>query len=630
MSLKYTPAQLFVESSFFTVLLDRKLNEFKLDSSSYDIRGFQTPPSRLTRFNDRPIFNLDHASFDTESPSDGNLWFKGSLHNVNTIEEFRLCDKASLLRGWGLEIHRDILSGTSSRASLERFHVLTFCDLKKYRFYYWFAFPVLNSPWTVEKTSPTKESDSLRAYIGSHANEAFFAVVKGEYVLLERLEKAENGSFVFVDTCLGASKTPSVQLKNYLFLLAARGFRKVELLVYRSDGSFTCTLSLEADFDPKSDVFKVSGWERTAQGKLGPKVADLASLIDPKQLADQAVDLNLRLMKWRVAPDIDLDTIRNQKVLLLGAGTLGSYVARALMGWGVRNITFADSGRVLYSNPVRQPLFRFEDCFGDAGQGVVKAKRAAQALKEIFPGVDATGYQLEVPMVGHPVADEGVLKKAYEELERLVEAHDAVFLLMDSRESRWLPSLLGLAHNKVVINAALGFDSYLVMRHGGLGTQRLGCYFCNDVFAPGDSLSDRTLDQMCTVTRPGGAPMALALAVELFVAILQHPERNMAPAEATSRFGDVPHQIRGFLHGFLQVKLSAPAYKHCLACSEMVLEGYKASGWEFVRLCLNDVGYLEQVLGLKKVQEDAEATAAALVDELEIVEEGDEDEEWLL
>jgi tRNA A37 threonylcarbamoyladenosine dehydratase len=49
------------------------------------------------------------------------------------------------------------------------------------------------------------------------------------------------------------------------------------------------------------------------------------------RLADQSVDLNLKLMKWRISPDLDLEKIKRTRCLLLGAGTLGSYVARNLM-----------------------------------------------------------------------------------------------------------------------------------------------------------------------------------------------------------------------------------------------------------------------------------------------------------
>jgi hypothetical protein len=49
------------------------------------------------------------------------------------------------------------------------------------------------------------------------------------------------------------------------------------------------------------------------------------------RLADQAVDLNLKLMRWRILPALDLEKIAQTRCLLLGAGTLGCYVARTLM-----------------------------------------------------------------------------------------------------------------------------------------------------------------------------------------------------------------------------------------------------------------------------------------------------------
>lgn len=95
-----------------------------------------------------------------------------------------------------------------------------------------------------------------------------------------------------------------------------------------------------------------------------------------------------------------------------------------------------------------------------------------------------------IPMPGHPVGGgaEQSAQKTVARLESLIEDHDAVFLLMDSRESRWLPTVIGAARGKMVINAALGFDSYLVMRHGSPLSPdvRLGCYFCNDIVAPTD------------------------------------------------------------------------------------------------------------------------------------------------
>lgn len=49
------------------------------------------------------------------------------------------------------------------------------------------------------------------------------------------------------------------------------------------------------------------------------------------RLAESSVDLNLKLMRWRLVPSLDLEKVVNTKCLLLGAGTLGCNVARTLM-----------------------------------------------------------------------------------------------------------------------------------------------------------------------------------------------------------------------------------------------------------------------------------------------------------
>lgn len=303
-------------------------------------------------------------------------------------------------------------------------------------------------------------------------------------------------------------ENPGWMLRNLLILMRHRWhLNEAQILCYRDthlrrDQSNSFIMRVQSDplaeteASPTEDTSsrprtpklpKVTGWERNESGKLSSRTVDLSEYMDERKLADQAVDLNLKLIKWRISPNIDLDVIKNCKCLLLGAGTLGSYVSRTLLGWGVRKITFIDNANVSFSNPVRQPLFSFKDC---KEGGVQKAKKAAEALEEIYPGVESTGYVMEVPMVGHPITDDAKTKTNFDTLKALIDDHDAIFLLMDTRESRWLPTVMGKSAGKIVLNAALGFDTFVVMRHGlktsAEGEVEFGCYFCNDVVAPAD------------------------------------------------------------------------------------------------------------------------------------------------
>ncbi|CAH2353862.1 ubiquitin-like modifier-activating enzyme Atg7p [[Candida] railenensis] len=637
--LKFAPVNSFVDSSFFTKLSELKLDTFKLDSTSTKIHAYFTHPNSLNKFNDKPTINLDYGSFDQEAENydKSNILLEGNLHSVNTIEEFKSVDKQTFLKEAGLAIFDSIKNEKTipDLNAINPFSLLTFYDLKKYKFYYWFAYPALSSTWyIVNRESEDLDVEGLKHLVSNEDNKLFFQFKDGEKHF-ELGDVDSSPEFVYVDTSL--NELPSVQLKNYLYFLALRGFSYIYLTVFRPNSkSYRLKLKLKDTVNIDA-VPKVLGWERTTDGKLGPKLADLGALINPKQLADQAVDLNIKLMKWRIAPDLDNEIIKKQKVLLLGAGTLGSYVARALMGWGVRKITFVDSGRVSYSNPVRQPLFSFKDCFSDEGRGEWKATRAAESLREIFPGVDSSGYNMEVPMIGHHSGGKlpSTVQANFDKLSELFDEHDAIFLLMDSREARWLPTVLGVAKDKIVINAAIGFDSYLVMRHGVYNENgedyngRLGCYYCNDLVAPDDSFHDRTLDQMCTVTRPGVALMASSLAVELLVSILQNPQGKHAGVvtDSSTVLGEVPHQIRGYLHSFQQTKLSSNSFKNCSACSHPVVDNFKTEGWEFISACLAEPGFLESVSGLTDLQKEAEQGLEKLMENPDDFDE--EDEEWL-
>ncbi|GBG63923.1 hypothetical protein CBR_g39927 [Chara braunii] len=694
----------------------------------------------------------------------------GVLLNKNTLEEFKGVEKTVVLKACAREIWDDILSGRAEKdpSLLNRFLVLSFADLKGWKFYYWFAFPALSlrEPARLLRLQSAAEafaaqaeedvarvSAACRRWRDGHSIDCVEEVpsvpaaaaslhgdstdpsVESSASLLSpfavslqrqtRVEEVTSGGAPFFliglipgkksvlvaslhgweDVChdVGGPGNvvvaffdpchlpthPGWPLRNLLVLASVRWrVQRLRVLCYRER---------KGRFDPAAcpviDVLvppcpeetpgglanlpcpEAVGWEKNRQGKMSPRLVDLSPVMDSRQLALAAADLNLKLMRWRLLPSLNISVLNKCRCLLLGAGTLGCQVARGLMAWGVRQITIVDYGRVSMSNPLRQSLYELEDCLGG---GKPKALAAAERLQRIFPGVTAKGIQMAIPMPGHPVLqkDEESVSQICKDLKQLIDDHDAIFLLTDTRESRWLPTLMCASANKLAINVALGFDTFLVMRHGsspsslcpsdpeGAGnrewkasdaesksrdkvdgissrhsgheeaggnlgvppedsigppivahgkqasSKRLGCYFCNDVVAPLDSTTNRTLDQQCTVTRPGLAPIAAALAVELVVSLLHHPLGVEAAADQPMPvmvstdlpLGIIPHQVRGFLAHFAQMMVVGEAFDRCTACSHHVVDAYRRRREEFLLRVFNDPLYLEELSGLTKLK----------------------------
>lgn len=72
-------------------------------------------------------------------------------------------------------------------------------------------------------------------------------------------------------------------------------------------------------------------------------------------------------------------------------------------------------------------------------------------------------------MPGHYAHTETQISETFKNLdliEELVADHDVLFLLLDSREARWLPTVLANKYDKACITVGLGFDSYVIVRHG--------------------------------------------------------------------------------------------------------------------------------------------------------------------
>ncbi|CAI8611638.1 unnamed protein product [Vicia faba] len=369
-----------------------------------------------------------------QEPSHGNrnkCPVSGILYNTNTVESFHALDKQNLLKEEARKIWEDIQTGRAVEdcSVLSRFLLISFADLKKCSFHYWFAFPALmiDPPATVVNLSPASQWLSKEQPVTSD-------VARNQQQMSPCQSNAHKILFGFYDPC-HLPNIPGWPLRNFLALIAARwNLKSVQFFCYRENHGFAdMSLSLIGEalltvpHGWKDVVPKAVGWE-LYQGRKVPRCISLAQSMDPTRMAEYAADLNLKHMKRRdffglgcfVIPQVSSPWSRH------------TWMPGCAHAYGMGLFILVDN------------------CLNG---GEFKATAAVESLKRIFPAVEAEGIVMAIPMPGHPVNSqehESVLDDC-RRLCDLIDAHFAVFLLTDTRESRWLPTLLCANANIVLI-----------------------------------------------------------------------------------------------------------------------------------------------------------------------------------
>jgi len=591
---EFQPISSLIEPSFWHSLSKHKLNNMMLDEKEFDVQAyFQAGRSEGVRsyafLNEDSFKSIEKRGIGHYLNKIGE--FPMTIYLTNTKNGFTELDRNSII----LSLKNKIITSIKTREWLTNPNLLyssaftVFGDLKKWQYTYVFAFPSPQLP----QIRIINEDFNVPLELLEQPLSNWIMVLNNDGSFSELFESSADSTFVI---CEPACSQDLGWVSKVLLMAIATTFNTQTIKVLRLNYKPAfLTLSFSEKYD--IDAIPFTGWHLNNKK---PYFIDLSTTMDPMSLFTSASSLNLRLMKWRMAPKLDVDIMKTQKVLLIGCGTLGCNVARGLLGWGVRKFVLVDYGRVSFSNPPRQPLFAFEDCLNG---GKKKAEAAAAELKRVCPDVQVDVHEMSIPMPGHAYASSSYpdIQNTVEKLNDLIKSSDATFLLTDTRESRWLPTLLSAANESLCISIALGFDTFSVVRSGPRHT---GCYFCNDIIAPTDTMTDRTLDMQCTVTRPGIAMLASSIGVELYVSVMQTPSRKFCSADEESVLGTVPHQMRGFLHSWQVLPMTGEPFKCCVACSNPIIDAWKNDGWNFMVKALTQNGYLEELSGINQLKSE--------------------------
>ena len=279
----------------------------------------------------------------------------------------------------------------------------------------------------------------------------------------------------------------------------------------------------------------------TYESSYAPKhTLDLKKYAPESVLKDQ-IFVNLKVMNGQSNLPFKLDKIASTSFLFCGSGTLAHQMSRNLIAWGVNQMTFIDNYLVKENNIIRQWLFTQNDI------GKHKATVTANALASVHSGLQTCFKGLDITL---PVPTNNGSLENYMYLRNAISEHDVIVLVTDTRESRYVPTLIGRLLGKTIVTAAIGIDTFTVIRTTG----DEACYFCQDITGPHDTTVNTSIDKRCTISRPSLAALCSAIAVENIV-------------DYIGGFDDSPAQVRSKSMYDLMSSKSVQRNKTCVCCS---------------------------------------------------------------
>ncbi|KAG8990072.1 Autophagy protein 7 [Tulasnella sp. JGI-2019a] len=335
--MQFTPFSSIVQPAFWHELTKLKIDVLKLSQDSLPIYGSYSIGRAVT---DRETglevalgcnLILGGDAFckqEDVKPPPHSVIVRGTLKNFNTIEDFKNSNKQEIFNEGAKQMWTS-MDETGDPSHLSRFVLITFADLKKYKYYYWFAFPAFTStpPWQkIGEWSPATEIVPSKGLEGIHSaihstkasslpqSIAASLLAKPsandpsnyETAPLEKFSEffvgtpAHQRIIIFSDPSANASYAgwPLRNILTYIqqkhaSVAALSETTPLNVISWRdevvpSDGEtkwrslFIKTyVPTSPDAQSHQGIPAALGWERNAAGKLGPRMADLAPMMDP-------------------------------------------------------------------------------------------------------------------------------------------------------------------------------------------------------------------------------------------------------------------------------------------------------------------------------------------------------------